>query len=148
MVKELATWWWSGEGEEPSLGHAVHPLSQCTGFWAYRSAQKTGFRKDILFSDIWPSILISSNTEIPLEREKERTEKPLKLLGETKTLIGLEDSWDVGGVVGGSEEGDAKDNTHFYNKTWLFLQIIVQIVQLWSMKQRIHSSLVIGYYIV
>lgn len=114
-------------------------LSQCTGFWAYRSAQKTRIQKDILFSDIWPSILISSNTEIPLEREKERTEKPLKLLGETKTLTGLEDSWDVGGVVGGSEEGDAKDNTHFYNKTWLFLQIIVQIVQLWSLRQRIHS---------
>lgn len=43
--------------------------------------------------------------------------------------------WEV--VAGGSEEGNAKDNTHFYNKTWLFLQIIAQIVQLWSMKHRL-----------
>lgn len=52
--------------------------------------------------------------------------------------------WEV--VAGGSEERDAKDNTYFYNKTWLFLQLIVQIVQLWSMKHRL--SLVSNYKIL
>lgn len=126
MVKELVTYWWGGEG----WGAFPRPCSPSFCLSALVSRliglpRRQGFRKDVLFSDIWPSILISGNTEISLEREKERTEKPLKLLGETKTLIGLGDSWDVGGIVGGSEEGDAKDNTHFYNKTWLFLQVIV-----------------------
>lgn len=52
--------------------------------------------------------------------------------------------WEV--VAGGSKERDAKDNTYFYNKTWLFLQLIVQIVQLWSMKHRL--SLVSNYKIL
>lgn len=52
--------------------------------------------------------------------------------------------WEVG--AGGSQEGDAKDNIHFYNKTRLFLQMIVQIVQLRSMKQRL--SLVSSYRIL
>lgn len=52
--------------------------------------------------------------------------------------------WEV--VAGGSEEGDAKDNTHFYNKPWLFLQIIIQIVQLWSLKHGL--SLVSSYRIL
>lgn len=52
--------------------------------------------------------------------------------------------WEV--VAGGSEEGDAKDNTDFYKRTWLFLQMIVQIVQLWSIKHRL--SLVSSYRIL
>lgn len=60
-------------------------LSQRSGFQAYRSAQKTRIRKRyFIFSDIWPSMLISGNIEISLEKENEKPEKPLKLFGETK----------------------------------------------------------------
>lgn len=48
--------------------------------------------------------------------------------------------WEVVAVE--RKEGDAKDNTHFY-KTWLFLQMIVQTVQLWSVKHRL--SLIITH---
>ena len=57
---------------------------------------------------MWPSILVPGNVEIPLERERERTEKPQKLFGEIRTLIGLGDSWDVGGGSWREERGRCK----------------------------------------
>lgn len=122
-------------------------LCQWNSSQASRSAQKTQIgERYFILCDIRPSILVPGNVEISLVREKERTEKSLKLLGETKTLIGQETAgmWEV--VAGRSKEGDAKDNTHFYNKTQLPLQMFIQTVQLWSVKHRL--SLISSYRIL
>lgn len=72
-------------------------LSQQNGCEASSQLRRQGLGRDFILRDIWTSILVSGDAEISLERKKERTEKPLELLEETKTVTELGDSWDVGG---------------------------------------------------
>ena len=68
-------------GEEPSLGRALPPSVSVDWLLGLQVCSQDKNSEKILFSDIWPSLLISGNNEISLEREKEGTEKPLKLFG-------------------------------------------------------------------